>query len=245
MKEHGFLREFDKLQTMGTDPLLTPLPDGHRKKIDQGSDLARILLDKTDLPQERIESQYTLKIEHKSLLLHPATKEIDTRAIKAEKVRLARLAKRKPRPLSAKEKRKIKLYDVPSTAQFHSLYLPLNKLWTGYMNEILSTGGYEPKLLKADYHGAWLKVTKSSCPGTLFLEGIVIKETRHTFVISTPGDEMKTIPKRCKVFEFRVKLDIASQEADYFTWEVFGEHFGYRAAERVGKKFKGRSTIDF
>lgn len=253
-----FSRQFDvaysNLIARSDDPLLACLPERYGGKARDDStkneNMALTLLNKTNLSNERKDAQYSSKIEHKSLLLQPTTRTEDSRAEKAEKERRRREAKRKPRPLSSKEKRASGLKDIPKEACRYAIYEPLNKLWTGYMKEIMKGGSSEAKLLKADYHGALLKVVKCSCPSFLFLQGIVIKETRHTFVICTVEDRIKTLPKKCTVFEFQVLLESSDdQEKDkmpeIMKWEVYGEHFGFRAAERVGKKFKGKSTIDF
>lgn len=236
--------EFDKLVTMSEDPLLTALPEASTSS--KSDDVAKFLLSKTSMSAERADALYTAKIEYKSILLEPTSRPEDSRAVKAQKERRRRDVKRKPRPLSAKERRRIGFNEIPKEARSHDLYKRLNILWTGYILEILKNGGHEAKLLKADYHGAHLKVTKCSCPSLVFLEGIVLKETRHTFVISTKKNTIKTIPKRCTVFEFQVEVPaLDDAPAELFKWEVFGEHFGYRAAERVGKKFKGRGTVSF
>lgn len=236
---------------MSDDPLMIPLEGkqefvGHSKS----ENLVLTLLNKTSLPAERIEAQYTTKLEHKSLLLQPTVRAGDTRTIKALKEQRRKDAKRKPRPMGAREKRKTGFNDIPASAHHHTLYIELNHLWSGYMREVLATSGLEGKLLKADYHGARIKVVQTACPSMLFICGIVIKETRQTFVVSTEKNQIKTIPKRGTIFEFELDLnasDAATSERQSkpFKWEVFGEHFAYRAAERVGKKFKGRSTVDF
>lgn len=240
-----------------TDPLLSLLPEYSDKvnlSASKGENIARLLLSKTNLPEERIETQYNTKIEHKSLLLQPTTHTEDSRVIKAQKERRRREAKRKPRPLSARERRQAGFNSIPADHRLYSIYEPLHDLWSGYIREIMQGGGYEAKLLKADYHGALLTVTKCSCPSFIFLRGIVIKESRHTFVICTKENKIKTIPKKCTVFEFEVSLKPSKEQSvaansasdtNKVRWEVFGEHFGFRAAERVGKKFKGKDTIDF
>ncbi len=245
---------------MAEDPLLAPLPKsltGQDVQPSAGADIALSLLKQTNLSADRIANIIETKIDRKSLLLLPTPtgENKDSRAIRLAKIKQQRDSKRKPRPLSAAERRRSGYNDIPKEAWNYSLYVDLNKLWTGYISEVLKGGGYEAKLLKADYHGASLTVIKCKCPSRLFLFGIVVKETRHTFVICTKNNVLKNIPKEGTVFQFEAEL-IADTSAsptttenaakpDVMKWEVCGEHFGYRAAERVGKKFKGRHTIDF
>lgn len=70
--------------------------------------------------------------------------------------------KRQPRnrPLNARERRSLKVYDLDSSAIQYTSFLPLHDLWNGYMND-LKDGGELPeqfaqKLLKADFHGSIL-----------------------------------------------------------------------------------------
>lgn len=238
---------FSSLLRQSNDPLLSELPARHRAdlpNVSRSENIAMSLLRKTDRTEQQKDHQYETRIQHKSLLLQPTSSTGDTRAVKADKEKRRREAKRKPRPMSANEKRASGLDHIPKETQLYSIYVPLNVLWTGYIREIVSGGGTEAKLLKADYHGAMLTVIKASCPSFVFLTGIVIKETRHTFVICTKQNVIKTIPKRCMVFEFQVDL-VPNGTTQVMKWEVYGEHFGHRAAERVGKKFKGKSTVDF
>lgn len=249
-----FEKALAKLVSQGEDPLLSTLPQEHLIDLSQVfalENIAQSLLNKTNLTQERITAQYENKIEHRALLLQPTTSTHDSRVSRALRSQQKLEGKKKPRPLSASEKRKFGFGSLPETVQDYSLYTSLNTLWSGYVREIVRGGGNEAKLLKADYHGAHLRVVKSSNPSILFITGIVVKETRHTFVVCTTDNKFKTLPKKCTVFEFCVSLtepimqDRLVESLPLMRWEIHGEHFGFRAAERVGKKFKGKFTTDF
>lgn len=60
------------------------------------------------------------------------------------------------RKLTAREKRRLKLYDIPKEAMQYNIFEPLAKLWQGYMSKLASQGlaNFEQKLIKADFHGA-------------------------------------------------------------------------------------------
>ncbi|BFZ53517.1 RNase P/RNase MRP complex subunit [Savitreella phatthalungensis] len=250
---------------MTHDPLLAPLMEG--LPVADGRDLARALLERTALSEERIEEQLATKIEHKSLLLHPAgtgrkeTPEAraDTRRIKALKERRRLEGKRKPRPLSSRERKASGWGNVCARGQNYDIYKGLHDLWTVYMRQVLGlpiegssssptvalgTPATMDKLLKADYHGAVVRVVKSSCPSLVFIGGIIVKETRHTFVICTKSKGFRTVPKESAVFEFELLVSEGTTHPPLI-WEIYGEFFGHRSADRVGRKFKGRGTIDF
>ncbi|GAO48779.1 hypothetical protein G7K_2948-t1 [Saitoella complicata NRRL Y-17804] len=234
------------------DPIYTPgsVPEGSDN--DRGNPLLALL--EEGMPRQQAATVYSDKVEHKPLLLHP-THSSDARA-QRRKGRLNKLwrhgAKRKPTPLSAAEKREMKVYDIPQEAQRYEIYEPLNVLWRGYIREVLGTGfkvsssGAMPKLLKADMHGAILKVVQSKCPSRVGVEGICVKETKNAFVLVTKGNNMKTIPKEASIFslEIDVTAEGPPQEENKLVFEIFGNQFAYRSAERVGKKFKGRPTVE-
>ena len=152
------------------------------------------------------------KIQHKPLLLYPTTlaqTTLDARASR-RKERHARQARRKkkPQPLTAAEKRKLCVYHIPKEEKRYELYAGLNKMWRGYMREILGIGQHEgseaktghlyltpansgPKIASADFHGADIEVVRSRCVSRVGVRGIVVRDTKFTFVVITKKNEIK------------------------------------------------------
>ncbi|KAI7851737.1 Rof/RNase P-like protein [Circinella umbellata] len=148
--------------------------------------------------------------------------------------------KKRGKRLTASEKRTMHIYDLPKKGVKYEYFEPLNKLWQGYMKELYGQGQqlqFPQKLLKADYHGAIIKVTKSSNPLLVGSTGIVIQETQNLFKIITKENKIKSIPKSKTVFQ--VELDICA-----CTFTLYGQQLLTRAAERAAKKFKAKPTID-
>lgn len=157
--------------------------------------------------------------------------------------------------MTSRERRRSGFGSIPAEAHKYELYLGLYELWCDYLRDVLrlqptDTGTPNlrdnancERLLKADYHGALVNVTKSKCPSYVGVRGIVVKETRNTFVVCCRDDRCRTVPKECSVFEFELAGQSRSQQPPV-RWEIFGEHFGYRAADRAGRKFKGKGTIE-
>uniref|UniRef100_A0A8C4RUZ0 Ribonuclease P protein subunit p29 n=1 Tax=Erpetoichthys calabaricus TaxID=27687 RepID=A0A8C4RUZ0_ERPCA len=149
--------------------------------------------------------------------------------------------KKKSKGLSAKQKREMKLFHLKPEQQ-RSVFLPLNELWKQYIRDLCN--GLSPesnpqmiqsKLLKADFHGAIVTVTKSKCPSYVGTTGIILQETKHVFRIVTQHDRLKVIPKRNSVF---------TVEIDGFITHVYGSKFQLKSSERSAKKFKLKGTID-
>lgn len=83
------------------------------------------------------------KIQHKPLLLAPTTKgptaQPDARACRRQRRQeLTERKRRKPKPLSAREKRSLHVYDIPPAERKYVIYEGLHKLWCAYMHEILN-----------------------------------------------------------------------------------------------------------
>ncbi|KAF9974233.1 RNase P/RNase MRP complex subunit [Actinomortierella ambigua] len=185
------------------------------------------------------EATFNTKVKNKVFLLDNPTK--DTSAAK-EKVKEKKKRERKAKALNAREKRSLKVYDIPQDArQYDAMYikyLPLHELWKSYMDEIY--GGSTPmafvqKLLKADLHGACITVTRSKCPSYVGQTGIMVQETEQTFQIITEKNALRTIPKQNSVFCIRFRDHL---------FNIHGNHYRYRVAQRSTKKFKAKPTID-
>ncbi|KAL2853608.1 hypothetical protein BJX68DRAFT_44349 [Aspergillus pseudodeflectus] len=195
------------------------------------------------------------------------------------------LRHQKPKPLSAREKRKSGLYDLPKEECKYAIFRELNRMWVAYMCEILDLGpgawraqnqsqnqqkgqpqGPRPlvsalshgsKLVSADFHGAEVEVVRSRCAGRVGIKGIVVRDTKFTFVVVTEKDEVKTVPKEQTVFRFTVPLPQATateeskdatdgteadEETKELVFELHGSQFENRPVDRANKKFKWRNV---
>ncbi|GAA99918.1 hypothetical protein E5Q_06621 [Mixia osmundae IAM 14324] len=147
---------------------------------------------------------------------------------------------------------------------------PLHQLWLDYMAQLLNIAlagppdpsglqtespkpayhdglalGVQSKLLKADYMGCFLVVKDAKNVDLIGLKGLVIQETASTFRIVTRNDVVKIIPKRRSIFTFALPLQQQpDQPAQELTFEIYGNQFAYRSADRVARnsKMKPRAT---
>ncbi|KAJ7459440.1 Rof/RNase P-like protein [Mycena galericulata] len=124
-----------------------------------------------------------------------------------------------------------------------------------------------PKLLKADFHGSIITVHKSKNTAILGISGIVILETEGTFKVVTKANKLKVLPKQNSIFTFAVPvystlpathnasapLPIPAPADDdlrtvldsaHALLELHGNQFCFRAADRAGKKFKAKESIE-
>ncbi|KAI0748027.1 RNase P/MRP, p29 subunit [Daedaleopsis nitida] len=119
--------------------------------------------------------------------------------------------------------------------------------------------GMHAKLIKADFHGSIVTVRQSKNPCLVGLSGIVIHETENAFKVITRKDELKMLPKQNSIFVFAIPLYATPAlppapsttgssktilDMPHIEFELYGNHFCYRAAERAGRKFKHKETIE-
>lgn len=212
---------------------------------------------------------FTDKIQHRTLHLRPSSPPPSNSREARRRARQKQTEQRKkalkPKPLSARQRRKLGLYEVPKQGQKYAVYEPLHRLWVGYIREILGneiyTGGQgaAAKLASADFHGAEVEVVRSGCVSRVGIKGIVIKDSRFVFEVVTGKNQVKTVPKEGTIF--RVEVPAKDEEMDKdktgqddaqpsqekeeggggsgkFVFELHGEQFRYRPADRATKKFK-------
>nr|GAT43565.1 predicted protein [Mycena chlorophos] len=132
---------------------------------------------------------------------------------------------------------------------------------------VLSGLAVHPRLVKADFHGSILTVHQTKNASIVGMSGIVIHETEGTFKIVTKEDKLKILPKRNSIFTFALPVFStlpASHTANappplpipqgtrartvldgpHVTMELYGNQFCYRSADRAGRKFKAKETIE-
>lgn len=222
--------------------------------------IAEALLNRAHTP-ETAESIHRERVKQRPLLLRPTSPDPNLNARSKRQYERLQTAKakrktKKPRPLSAKQKRALCLYEIPEEQQKYAIYEPLHRMWCGYMREILGLSDGKrtyvdavsagPILVSADYHGALVEVVRSRCISRVALKGIVVKDTKFTFEVVTKADAVKTIPKEHTVFRFEVpfetsdnkKVDGVQEERKPLVFELHGNQFETRAPERANKKFK-------
>ncbi|CAK4029611.1 RNase P MRP, p29 subunit [Lecanosticta acicola] len=209
-------------------------------------------------PEDTANTIFREKVKLRPLLLRPTSPDPKLNA--RSKRQYERLQKekanrksKKPKPLSAKQKRALCVHEIPKEQRKYAIYEPLHRLWCGYMREILglndektyvdanSAGQF---LASADYHGAKMEVVRSRCGSRVGLKGIVVKDTKFTFEIVTVKDELKIVPKEHTIFRFEVPFendgggDGSGVERRPLVFEILGSQFELRPADRANKKFK-------
>ncbi|KAJ1951770.1 RNase P/RNase MRP complex subunit, partial [Linderina pennispora] len=104
---------------------------------------------------------YNDRVNGRALLLTNPFKESPSDKGRVGDAKLKRRANRKT--ITAKEKRALKIYDIPEAARKYELFLPLHEMWNQYMSGLIGNAQGKPatmlnKIVKADMHGAEMTV---------------------------------------------------------------------------------------
>jgi len=140
---------------------------------------------------------------------------------------------KKKKIMSSKFKKERKLFDIPKDKVKYEAFLGLNKAWNEYIIELLAGDKFQDnilqKLLKADYHGALVKVLQAKCKSYEGKSGIVLMETMRAFRIVTTENRILTILKQNSVF----LVEVMGKNV-----KIYGVHLQVRPADRMRIKYK-------
>lgn len=148
--------------------------------------------------------------------------------------------------LTGQERRDLGLHLVNKHDKTFKMFLPIHDIWKSYARELLHIAHYiehgwkadaketrtvnlQNKIRKIDYFGCFLRVTRSRCSEYIGIQGIVIRETKQTFVMVCPDDRVRTIPKMHSEFSFVV---------EGVGFSIMGNHLPQRPAARAKHTFK-------
>ena len=120
----------------------------------------------------------------------------------------------------------------------------------------------EGLLVSADFHGAEMEVVRCTDVGKVGIKGIVVRDTKFTFVVVTKKNEVKVLPKKNTVFRYEIPLPKIPEEEKKekvktegdgligsgqdsgrsIVFELHGNQFEFRPADRANRKFKWKVT---
>lgn len=135
------------------------------------------------------------------------------------------------------------LYNITLGSRKYEDFLFMNRMWEAYMGKVLEhhqgkpivVDTIGPRILKADFHGAYIRVTQSRSPTHVGLTGIILMEFRNSFRVITKTSRLLLIPKAGSVFVMRTCGFIVT---------LYGSQLLVRSSERSVGKFKSQESID-
>ncbi|EPX71008.1 RNase P and RNase MRP subunit [Schizosaccharomyces octosporus yFS286] len=147
----------------------------------------------------------------------------------------------KKKSLSSKEKRDLGLNRVPKHLKYEQ-YEPLYSMWCNYLDEAIGNSTGESllaKMIKAEYHGSYMRVIRCKSPSRIGIEGICVHESKNMLSLVTRNDTVVRIPKTDSIMQV-----IANMSNRRLVIELYAHHLLLRAGDRSNRRYKGKSTID-
>lgn len=85
----------------------------------------------------------------------------------------------------------------------YSTFEQVNELWQQYASQVLVEND-KMAAFRMDLHGCKLTCSASKNPSLIGSRGVVVQETRNTFLVIRETNRLLTLPKRESIFEFNV-----------------------------------------
>jgi len=139
-------------------------------------------------------------------------------------------------PLKLNAKLRRKLYKLSKDEKSKITYKVMERIhliWIQYSRMVLATPGEQSNVFKLDLHGCLISCTASRNPTLVGSKGIVVQETKNTFLIICDTDRMITIPKCESIFEFSI---------DGKTFRIHGCNFLFTVQARSKLKYKRKRS---
>lgn len=153
-----------------------------------------------------------------------------------EKVKQTHLAKVKnPLRLNCKVRKILyKLDEEEKRKLRYSTFEKVNELWQDYSQKITKEFNDPMTLFRLDLHGCLLKCTASKNHTLIGAEGIVVQETRNTFVVIKRTNRLITLPKRESIFEFNIAKNV---------YTIHGCNLLFTTQSRSKVKYKRQKSL--
>ncbi|KAG8832414.1 hypothetical protein FRC17_001395 [Serendipita sp. 399] len=248
-----------------------PLPpiQGQRLEFTSSKPFVPTLLE-TYLPKIP-PTTYKTRVEHQHIQLSNPPKQSADKTAREKKKERRRKAQAKKREciMSQRKAMEVGIWKFDKNLAKWDLFWPIHLMWERYMAEVMgllsrpqhlpsrddianaqmpNVGAIQAKLLKADFHGCIVKVKECKNASRTGGEGIVVHETSNTFKVVTRNNKLKVLPKQGTIFTISLPFytpSSHSQDDDpRLEFDLYGNQFRFRAAERAGKKFKAKETIE-
>lgn len=129
----------------------------------------------------------------------------ESKTKKNVKVKQSRLTRVK-NPLKLNSRVRKELYRLTNEEKQqleYSTFEKIHHLWQQYASKVVNEGDIM-SVFRMDLHGSKLECTASKNPSLVGAQGVVVQETKNTFLIIKQTNRLLTLPKRESIFEFKV-----------------------------------------
>lgn len=115
----------------------------------------------------------------------------------------------------------------------YSDFEKIHSLWLQYVDKVLENSD-PSNIFRIDLHGCHLSCTASKNPSLVGSEGIVVQETKNTFLVIKQNNRLVTLPKRESIFEFDV---------DKKRYRIHGCNLMFTSQARTKVKYKHKRFL--
>ena len=174
------------------------MPSDKFKRLPEDPNVRELVNLITNIVEPTKRAELNINLNHETQL-------IGTKSKKQHSKKKRKLPTRKS--LSRKQLADLGLYTMPTKSMKYDDLLPLHELWKGYMCQQLNLlpcdnppevheAAYEnfsKLLMKSDFHGSIVTVTRSKNPSLVGASGIVAMDTKGTFKILGRDNKLRSI----------------------------------------------------
>ncbi|KAJ1607408.1 POP4-like ribonuclease P protein subunit [Cryptosporidium canis] len=193
--------------------------------------------------------------------LNPKLTGITTSIIRMDKVKEDKSlqTEKGQKKLSHKVFKNEGFFDVAKEIKVRNLgyshFIPLHQLWKQYMRGLTESSSAQSgssmgqgakggirlsqlsqSLSQADLHGSFMTVIFSKNKSCVNVQGIVVKETKETFVIISPDNKVRTVLKSQSIFGIVIPNN--------YQVTLYGSQLCYHPCERIKHKFRHRDSLN-
>lgn len=135
---------------------------------------------------------------------------------------------RNPFKLNSKIRKQLYKISEDDKQKFrHSTFERVHDLWLEYARK-------ESDIFRIDLHGCKLTCTASKNPTLIGICGIVVQETKNTFLVIEETNSLKTLPKRESLFEFKIRDKL---------YRIHGCNLLFTTQTRTKVKYKQQRSV--
>lgn len=181
-----------------------------------------------------------LKFSFYSLDESSTTKKSDSDRDGGGKRSKKKLVEAARNPLKLNSRIRKTLYRIDSEEKQKMRYTKfeqVHQLWLQYAGQVLAdtqAGSDRLAVFRMDLHGCKLTCSASRNPNLVGSKGIVVQESRNTFLVISDRNRLLTLPKRESIFEFTVGESL---------FRIHGCNLLFTSQTRAKVKYKQKKSM--
>lgn len=151
-----------------------------------------------------------------------------------EKKKTHQVKKKNPLKLNSRTRKKLyRLSNEERRKLEYSTFEKVHDLWQQYAARVVKESDLM-SVFRMDLHGCKIRCTACKNPTLVGIEGIVVQETKNTFLVIKQTNRLLTLPKRESVFKFRIGVQV---------YKIHGCNLLFTTQTRSKVKYKQKKCL--